>query len=835
MGISIDSLKIGSFHIEKLYLKLDKKLIISAKKLIIPKKKSNKSVPNIDKTLNEVKNILRYFQSIELKEVEFKNNTYTILYTDRVLYMTNNEFEMAAKDVDYIGDRLHASIEQIYLRKYGITLSGNLIYNIKEDRVIIRGEALYRDLKSQFVIHKKQSRLYYVLNTKEFKSLKPIVDEFTLPKSISLWITDKIVAKSYQIVYLKGVADIDKNGISILPKTINAKAIIKDVVANFQEGVEPVIAKIMVITFADDKLEFHLKKPYFIDNPLEGSRVSIEGMIATPPRLKLDLNISATYDRAVDSIFKSYGIDIPILQKSGLVDGRVYLDIDLNTTKVSFHSDLNLTKGVVKIGNFPLSIERGEVSIDSKSIKLSNFTVYDKWYKMGVEGDINLKKHKIKLMLDIDRVQLGEYFIIKDSKQPLHIDYSKDIKFRLPKLNSGLNIFAKDSMVVMDIVDINKIKPYITNLPINIDSGEVKIKTKNFIDYTFRGSIENKNCFFYENNSSCLIKIPISGQLSNRGLLIDAFDKRITYSSNTSIVKVKNLHFDLYKFLNTKKDDKSSSYKKPTMDKFTLQGKNSIIGYKSHQLLTDRYDINISSKGDFSFVGKLAKDRVDITQKNSYMKIKANRVTDKILHPLINFKGLQKGRYSIDMLKNGDNISKGEINIYGGVMRDFKTYNNIMAFINTLPSLATLNKPGFSKKGFNIKKGTIKFTLDGDILTLNSIQIEGLSSTISGRGVINLATKSISIEILIMTAREVGKIIGDIPIVGHILMGDNRSITLGLKVTGRLDKPKVKNSAVKDTLLVPIEIIKRTITAPEYIYKKQKEKHRVKGEELDLF
>jgi hypothetical protein len=834
MGISIENLKIGSFYIEKLYLKLDKKLIISADKLIIPKKKSNKSVPNIDKTLNEVKNILKYFQSIELKEVEFKNNKYTILYADRVLYMTNNEFEMAAKDVDYIGDRLHASIEQIYLRKYNITLSGDLIYNIKKDRVVIRGEALYKDIKSQFVIHKRRDRLYYVLNTKEFKSLKPIADESNLSKVISSWFTEKIVAKSYKIIYLKGIADIDKKGITILPKTITAKAITKGVVANFQEGVEPVKAEVMIITFADDKLEFHPKKPYFIDNPLEGSRVSIEGLIETPPILKLDLNISATYNKDVDSIFKSYNIDIPILQKSGIVEGRVYLDIDLNSTKVDFHSDINLTKGVIKIGNFPLSIERGEVSIDSKGIKLSNFIIYDKWYKMGVAGDINLKRHRVKLILDIDRVQLGEYFIIKDSRQPLHIDYSKDIKFRLPKLNSGLNIFTKDSKVVMDIVDINKIKPYITNLPIHIDSGDVKIETKNFIDYTFRGSIENRNCFFYEDNSSCLIKIPISGTLSNQGLMLNAFDKRITYSSNTSIVKVKNLHFDLYKFLNTKKDNMESN-KKATITKLKLQGKDSIIGYKSHQLLTDRYDINISSKSDFSFVGKLAKDRVDITQKDGYMKIKANRVTDKILHPLINFKGLQKGRYSIDMLKNGEDISKGEIGIYGGVMRNFKTYNNIMAFINTLPSLATLNKPGFSKRGFDIKKGTIRFTINKDILTLNSIQIEGVSSTISGRGVINLATKSISVEILIMTAREVGKIIGDIPIVGHILMGDNRSIAVGLKITGTLDKPKVKNSAIKDTLLVPIEIIKRTITTPEYIYKKQKEKQRIKREELDLF
>ena len=835
-GIWIDNLKIGSFYVEKLYLKLDKKLIIRVEKVIIPKKKKNAPLPNLEKTLSKIKNILRYFQSIELKEVHFKNNHYRLFYSNKVFYMTNNEFEIAAMDVDYIGARLHASIESIYLKKYDIRLSGKLIYNVPEEDVLIEGEAHYRDIFATFVLKKKENHLYYTLKSKEFTQFKSIVEQFTLPPKINQWATEYLKAKSYKIEYLKGVATVNKSGITLIPSTLKAQLFTKDVTILFHPKLDPVRAEAMRISF-DDKLDFNLTKPYFLDRPLEGSRVSIEGLLQKKAIIKLDLNATTPYDKAVDKILKAYKITIPIIQTDGVAYARLFMDIALKTKKVTVDATIDLDKAKIKIGSAPLSIEKGSVKIEEKNVKLSDFVVDSSWYKIALDGDINLKKEKIELLLDIKTLKLGkkerDYLLIENSKQPLLIDYSHNIKFTLPKLNSGINMFAKDSTVVMDIADINKIKPYLTNVPMNIDGGNLKIKTKDFLEYQFSGLINNKECFFYENNSTCLIVLPIKGTLSSEGLYLNAFDKRLFYNSKTSTIKVKNLHFNLEKFLQNKQ--KRDTIKSKEATNILLQAKKSIISYKTHHLLTDTYDINLSSQGDFSFEGVLGRDRVVVKQSKKYMSIQSNRVTDKMLHPLINFTGLQKGKYSIKILKNREGVSTGEITIYGGVMRGFKTYNNVMAFINTIPSLATLNRPGFSDKGFDIKKGTIKFRLAGDILNLDSIVIEGVSSSISGRGVINIAKKTLQVDIFIMTAREVGKIIGDIPIVGYILMGDKKSVTVGLEITGTLNKPLVKNSAIKDTLFVPLKILKRTLATPEYIYQKQKEKAKLKEEELDLF
>ena len=125
-------------------------------------------------------------------------------------------------------------------------------------------------------------------------------------------------------------------------------------------------------------------------------------------------------------------------------------------------------------------------------------------------------------------------------------------------------------------------------------------------------------------------------------------------------------------------------------------------------------------------------------------------------------------------------------------MKDFKAYNNTIALINTLPALATLQDPGFSKQGFKIKKGVAEYRMiRGEKIIFDSIYIKGSSSTIVGKGEIDLKKKTIDIKLAIKIAKTLGKVVGNIPLLGYILMGEDKSMTLGLKIEGTLDKPKV--------------------------------------------
>jgi hypothetical protein len=153
-------------------------------------------------------------------------------------------------------------------------------------------------------------------------------------------------------------------------------------------------------------------------------------------------------------------------------------------------------------------------------------------------------------------------------------------------------------------------------------------------------------------------------------------------------------------------------------------------------------------------------------------------------------------------------------------MKDFKVYNNVMALINTLPSLAVLQDPGFSTKGYQIKSGIAKYRMIKDEkIIFDSISIKGTSSSIVGEGYIDLKKKTVNIKLAIQTAKDFGKVVGKIPVLGYILMGKDKSMTIGLKVKGSIDKPEITTSAAADVLSLPLRIIKRTLETPAQITK----------------
>ena len=69
----------------------------------------------------------------------------------------------------------------------------------------------------------------------------------------------------------------------------------------------------------------------------------------------------------------------------------------------------------------------------------------------------------------------------------------------------------------------------------------------------------------------------------------------------------------------------------------------------------------------------------------------------------------------------------------------------------------------------------------------------------------------------IQTARELGKVIGSIPLLGYIIMGEDKSMTVGLKITGSLSKPIVSTSAAKELLKLPLDLLIRTLKSPAHI------------------
>jgi hypothetical protein len=135
--------------------------------------------------------------------------------------------------------------------------------------------------------------------------------------------------------------------------------------------------------------------------------------------------------------------------------------------------------------------------------------------------------------------------------------------------------------------------------------------------------------------------------------------------------------------------------------------------------------------------------------------------------------------------------------------------------------LAILQNPGYSSEGFTIEEGVAEYSMTKqDKIIFDSIYIKGTSATIAGTGEIDLNEKTIRLDLAIQTARELGKLVGSLPLVGYIITGGDKSMTFGLQITGSLDKPEVKTSAAKDIFALPLKILQRTLEAPQNIINK---------------
>ncbi|MBT8348249.1 MAG: hypothetical protein HKP62_02235, partial [Sulfurovum sp.] len=799
VGIKVDTLKVGDYSIGGLYIKLDKKLTLKSDYIMLPQSKAKPSFDNVDRVFDEVKYLFTFFESIDLKNVKFKNNQLDIIFIDNILYVTSNDYEIAG-NVQRVGQILEADVSMLYLKKDDVHIKGKLTYDLRSSSLKTEGDFDGYDIKGRFFANKVGDTIDFKLLSDTFKDLHPIMNKFDLTEVVRSWVLDRVEADRYKLLSLSGKGSLERGKFSLDISGLKGEMLFSDVKIHFKEDLAPVLVPSLLLAYHNEGLYFNLKEPTYEGISLEGSEVSIRNLLNTHTNLKLKIRTDSRFDSKMQDLLKAYNLLLPLDQKSGKVNVLFMADLGLKSSYKDFFVNVDFSKGDVWLGKVQLPVEKGNVQYKKGSIHLKGIYLKDLHYEGMLNGEIDVQKKKADLVLDTKRVILGDekeiFFVLKDQKIPFVLDYTKNINVEIPNLS--LKISNGEGETTIHLNDLNKIKPYLSDTGPIENGGDIEIKTKDFETYAFKGMLKRSSCFLYEKNNKCKTRVPFQGKVTPKGLYFYAFNKRFYYNKANSRVKLSNLNFDLKKFLNvqkkdTKKEDTNKKDKSKQRTSLIILGKNSDLRYGDYSLVTEHYDVEVKPNGDIKAIGSASGDIIKFSKKNDILSIKALRIQDKALHPLINFKGLQHGRYTLKLSGNPDKTMKGEIIVEGGVMKDFKAYNNTLAFINTIPALASLQNPGYSVKGFTIEKGIAEYRMiKQDKIVFDSIYIKGTSATIAGSGEIDLKKKTIDLNLAIQSARELGKFVGSLPLVGYILMGKDKSMTFGLQITGTLDNPKVK-------------------------------------------
>lgn len=437
-------------------------------------------------------------------------------------------------------------------------------------------------------------------------------------------------------------------------------------------------------------------------------------------------------------------------------------------TKIYANYDFNSKKAHISLSDFILkNPDTGEVLYKNNKILLDG-------YIDGENITINSKEVDATFISNSEQWRLTLNSLATIAKKSYFLE-----KY---KLNKGKISFYKKSDALYTQFNANIRYPYY--LLVN--------KDKKITRYSILGEITKEHKIYLTVNKNINVKIDkdIKIKIHDTGLNIDAiidFTKQITQSSSgKNKLKLSIDAINSYLYLGNKRYALS--------DIMHLQYYNNIL---TAQL--------VHKNGNAGF--KLENNKFHLYGKN---------FNDKFMEKLFVLSKFSGGSLDFSMDGTLDDY-KGVFYIYDTTMIDYKLLNNVLAFINTVPSLVTFSLPGYSKTGLHVKNAYAKFHAKKGVFDISDIYLESKELNILGKG--NADINKNSIDLILNLKTDLGSNLSKVPLVGYIIF-DGKSISTTLKITGKLNDPTVNTMLAKDIVVAPLNIIKRTLTLPFKFLKK---------------
>ena len=471
--------------------------------------------------------------------------------------------------------------------------------------------------------------------------------------------------------------------------------------------------------------------------------------------------------------------------------------------------DYTMDNTLLDIKDSTLNLRHSKLSIDN----MMKADIAAKYNLTRKNGQIELKNTEFK------NKKVGEIFSNKYTTEvkiqtkndktivkidELDIEYISTDKGWKLKFNSFKNISKKSKILQEYHLTNGNFTLFKKNSEKNIKIfGEAKYPYKLLVsgnkpveNYVISGEINNKtkDILLFVNSS---IKVNISKEIKVYGQdiginideLLNFFDDKNTTSKNS---ETKNIIFNAKNcYLYISKDRHVIS---DTMD---LQYFNNIV---TAQL--------IHKNGNAGF-------KLD----NSNFHLYGKDFNDEFMTNLFALSKFKDGKFSFSMSGTTKEYV-GVFHIKETTILEYKVLNNILAFINTIPSLVTFSLPSYTTKGLDVKSAYMYFKAKDDVFNISDISLDSQEVDIVGRGSASFKHNNIDLELSLKT--DLGSSVSKIPVVGYILLGKD-TVSASLSITGALNDPDVKTLLAKDIVVAPLNIIKRTLLLPFHLFDKEEE------------
>ena len=638
------------------------------------------------------------------------------------------------------------------------------------------------------------------------------------------------------------------------------------------------IIKIKDNNISFDIFDFkYQNKQVIINNSLahyKNYNIDINDLLFDIPKSELNLNILA-YDN--NQTFKVGVLNYTNLDKN-ITNGKIDVNfVDINNT-VSIKNelipynaifgdkiDMNLpTLGInynkqnntqnlkieelkifkefiIPMKDLPLRSSYLDVNIvDNKDINLKlkakSMKYFDDLkYDILLSTNLNLENNTTSGDLDISNLYYKDVTDIKNKIIPFNGSFSnKEQKFQMPNLGFE---FIKSDINYLSLENINHLGKIVTKIAdLNLTKTSLKLTTKDFNDINLSTKTDIKIYPIYIKDKK-LDELNLNIKIKDKKY-INIQDTKGLIDGNIVLDNTQNIDINLsnlgivYKDDNkTKKDEKPIVIYHPKcknieldLPMISLNIDNGYIKYNDNEIVYD--NINLKTNKD-KIKLNLDKNQTKLLVKvdNKDINLSIKNIDKDFVNRLANKTIIDQGNINIDIFgtqcdMNGKVLLK-DINI-----KEAKILKNIFLIINTTPAfinplLVLPNAYRFATDKLNLSQYSIKnglidfnFNRDNDIVKLNTLYTQGIYSDFLAKGEVNLRKNTIDTKLDIIFMKDYSKIIGYIPIVGYIILGDEKRISYSVDIDGKLTQPDIKTHLFKETTTAPLNMIKRVITLP---------------------
>lgn len=816
-GIRVEHLDLGVIKAEKLYLKLDKKLIATAEKLEIPPQESSDDpLLLIRRHLTNFWLILDYFDTIEINALLYGETTASLLFREPFFEISTQMLSLRTQ-VSQTDDLLDFTIQELVLHEQQVEVSGALRIDLENRTHQFSGRfALQKQIAGALSSRGDLEQFHFTLDTEPFVSLESLRDLLPLPDTVSPWVFDNVRGRTLQLSRLEGTLNLLDPEQSNLD-SLTGELVLTDGTIFFKKGAKRANFRKLRVEMLDGGLLFKLDSPGYLGKTLQNSYVYINNLYQGRPRIDIFLTSRAPLDADILEVLAAYDIHLPLLQTEGAIDSSVVIQVMLDTYDTEAWGHFASEHAKLSLSDFNFSTSHAEVILHNSDLRIeSSRVIAGDFLDTNLSLDLNTSLRQAQGTADIYRINVRHLdHMILDLQRfhtPLAIHYGEQTVLSLPEMETDVGLGETFTFHTADLAHYYPHSPFLQNY--GVKEGELAFQTRDFRDISLKGILKQLKLPLRQSGTP-LTQLDLKAELGEQSLSLS--DKEGTIRATVGDTIAMNFQgIDLV--LDDLENNSSDSQSKPLV----VTGLFSNLIYDNRTLSADRY--TITKEGNFSRLAlHYGEGSLMITGDKTKTTATGENLDHVFLNRFLGREAVENGRFDINAtIQQGK--TQGVLSIRDAMLTELKTLNNLMAFIDSVPSLLLFRSPGFSEEGYKIEKGEIDFTHQEGNLTINSLALQGDSMDIHGTGWVDLDQETMHIDLLLRTFKGLSSIIDTIPVVGYIIVGESGRVSTGLTIEGSLENPTVKSHLLGDTLNTPFSLFRRLIKAPFQIFDKEEKK-----------